>query len=148
MDGSGVTTTFLRSVAGGNLGAHLTPLARPRLQTPDLQLSLEILPANQEPQSDGEQDAITVQPELSSSEEIFKQIPMEDLSRFLNELNMSTNLFAFARDIKFDENINWFRVVIRNTETGKVVREIPPWDLSKIIAYIQSEVGKRLDLVV
>ena len=87
-------------------------------------------------------------PQLKPFDEIVKPISAEELSQFLRKLNMSTNLFAIQSDISFDKRINWFRVVIRNTETGKVIREIPPWDIGNIAQYIKDRAGKLLDITV
>lgn len=87
-------------------------------------------------------------PDLKSFTEIVKPISVEEMSKFLRKLNMSTNLFAIQSDISFDKRINWYRVVIRNTETGQVIREIPPWDIGNIAEYIKDRAGKLLDIVV
>ncbi|MEP0814208.1 MAG: flagellar protein FlaG [bacterium] len=87
-------------------------------------------------------------PNLKSFDEIVKPISAEEMSKFLRKLNMSTNLFAIKTDISFDERTNWFRVVVRNTETGQVIREIPPWDIGEIVEYIEQQVGKLLDISV
>lgn len=81
-------------------------------------------------------------------EELIKPLSQEVVSKVLSKLNMSTNLFAIGMDIRFDNITGWYKVTIRNNETGKVIREIPPWDITQILLYIREQVGKQVDRVV
>lgn len=87
-------------------------------------------------------------PKAKNSEEVIKPLPKEVVANVLNKLNMSTNLFAIGMDIRFDNITGWYKVTVRNNETGKVIREIPPWDITEILLYIRDQVGKQFDRVV
>lgn len=84
----------------------------------------------------------------AAPEELIKPLPKELVAKVLNKLNMSTNLFAIGMDIRFDNITGWYKVTVRNNETGKVIREIPPWDITEILLYIRDQVGKQFDRVV
>jgi uncharacterized FlaG/YvyC family protein len=147
MDGTGGIGVMSRG-AWGNSGARLEQLPRLKLTAPGTQLPAKPEIKPNKPLREGEPVTKTEKPKQPPSEEVFKRISLEDFSKYLSQLNMSINLFAFDRDIRFDDTIKWYRVVIRNTETGAVIREIPPWDLSKVVQYIERQVEKHLDLVV
>jgi len=147
MDGAGGIGVMSR-VKGHAPAARPVQLPRLKLAAPEFHAPAKPERVPFKPLAEGEPVKKAEKPKEPPPEQVFDRISQEDMAKFLSRLNMSTNLFAFDRDIKFDDTINWYRVVIRNTETGAVVREIPPWDLTKVIEYIESQVGKRLDLVV
>lgn len=135
--------TGMRSVAAGiplpSLRSQRQPLPKAR-GTADRPVALAGKPLRAKAPQPKELKPVQI-------EEVFKRLSLDDFNKYLRLLNMSTNLFAIQTDIRYDEITHGYRVTIRNTETGKIIREIPPWDISKIVEYIRELVGSKLNIV-
>jgi len=134
--------------AGLNSGGQSRPLPPLKATSPERQQFPQPVPAPVKLDKKSEARPKMEKLETFKLEEFIERISQEDMSSFLSKINMSTNLFAIDRDIRYDEQIRWYRIVIRNTETGRIIRKIPPWDLSGIVEHISSQVGKQFNFVV
>jgi uncharacterized FlaG/YvyC family protein len=67
------------------------------------------------------------------------------LNRAIGKLKDAGDIFKRRLDFKIDEETNRIMIKVIDTETNKVVKEIPPEQLIRLAAKIQEMVGLLVD---
>jgi flagellar protein FlaG len=96
------------------------------------------LPRAEGPQSSA--DARPAKPRAPTQE-----LPGEDLDRAVEVLEQTFRLFNKRLKIKVNDEIQRVVVKVIDANTDKVIKEIPPQELQKLIARIKETIGLLFD---
>lgn len=55
-----------------------------------------------------------------------EELSLDELAEMLRKVNLTLDLFEIAAEYSFEEEGKQIKIVVRNTNTGEIIRRIPP----------------------
>jgi flagellar protein FlaG len=95
------------------------------------------------PRAEGSQNSAEIR--LAKSRAPTQELPGEDLDRAAEVLEQTFRLFNKRLKIKVNDEIDRVVVKVIDANTDKVIKEIPPQELQKLIARIKETIGLLFD---
>lgn len=118
--------------------------------------SPQISPVKAKPESDVKSEKVVVKNENENRttkpkqniDTMWQNLSEEDLEKVTEWLNDSMRLFNFRLQFEIRQHPNHIVAKVLDKETGEVIREVPPENLSVMIERMRSEMGIFVDEII